>query len=106
MVTDRTKSGYTVPHQAWRACNLKMSDAKKSTLQDQMCNSTHLHGLADASALDDEVVEASGPGKPPHLLNEVLPQCAADASVLHSHALSVIASKHDLIQAGFDMDEA
>lgn len=47
----------------------------------------HLHGLGDAGALDEEVVVLAGQGEPPHFDQEILPQGAADAPVLHLHQL-------------------
>ena len=43
----------------------------------------HRQGLGDAGALHEQVVEAVLAGQPGHLLEEILPQGAADAAVGH-----------------------
>jgi hypothetical protein len=61
-------------------------DCTTTEMQETLCqkDDSHLHGFADASALDDEVVKAACFGQPAYFLNQVLPKRAADASILHA----------------------
>ena len=48
---------------------------------------TYLHGLADTSALDHEVVKAAIFGKLGNLPQQIFPQGTADAPILHLNQL-------------------
>ena len=49
----------------------------------------HLHGLADAGGLDEEVVKCAAARQPRHLAQQVPPHRAADAPVRQLHQLLI-----------------